>query len=295
MEIPVRRDPSVEKLFVFEEVYPARAAQEQAEKNKLDAFGRLARFNLLNRPKADTVALTTWELRYEPFWHVVARREVDYVHESTYAVPVTNPHALKVAVAGRDFEVTHVGGRARIDLPAREYCHRKIEVTLYQDGLKPQNGQKREIKPATLQRYVERYRAPEREALDRPDAVVNQVPLTAVTEIVRARLTTEAIDAHHITTDAVAFSKVHLYYRPVFAFEYVWASENRVGVIEIDGLTGEVIENGEWLREKIGQVMTRETLFDLGAEVAGAVVPGGGAAVKVIGRMTQPRPPGAGG
>jgi len=59
-------------------------------------------------------------------------------------------------------------------------------------------------------------------------------------------------------------------------------------VIEVDGLTGEVIENGQWFKDKIGTIATREMLFEAGAEIAGALVPGGGFAVKVIGKMTAP-------
>src|SRR5690606_37300635 len=36
--------PHANKIFVFDEVYPFRAAQEQAEKKKLGAFGMVAKF-----------------------------------------------------------------------------------------------------------------------------------------------------------------------------------------------------------------------------------------------------------
>lgn len=61
-----------------------------------------------------------------------------------------------------------------------------------------------------------------------------------------------------------------------------------MGVIEVDGLTGEVIENGQWFRDKLQAITTREMLFDMGSELAGALVPGGGAAVKVIEIITAP-------
>ena len=58
-------------------------------------------------------------------------------------------------------------------------------------------------------------------------------------------------------------------------------------MIEIDGLTGDIVEGGEWFRDKIDQVMTRDMLFDLGAEVASAAIPAGGIAVKVLHKLTQ--------
>ena len=74
------------RIYLFDEVYPLSAAKEQAEKKKLAAFGMLAKFNPLNRPREDTVMLTRHELRLEPFWHIVAQRQVDYEARVTYAV-----------------------------------------------------------------------------------------------------------------------------------------------------------------------------------------------------------------
>ncbi len=75
------------KIFLFDEVYPFRAAQEQAEKKKLNAFG-MAKFNPLNRPKEDTVLLQRYERRYEPFWQIEAERSVDYSCQVNYPVHV---------------------------------------------------------------------------------------------------------------------------------------------------------------------------------------------------------------
>lgn len=58
-------------------------------------------------------------------------------------------------------------------------------------------------------------------------------------------------------------------------------------MIEVDGLTGEVVENGDWFKDKFDRVMTRETLIDVGAEIVGNLVPGGNVVVKIVGKVTQ--------
>ena len=281
MASDVRIEPAATRILVFEEVYQARAAQEQAEKSKLDAFGTLARLNPLNRTKHDTVLLSKWELRHEPFWHVVARREVDFNHEAHYSLPITNPHAQRIDVAGRSFEVLSPGNKPRIDLPCSEVCHSKVEATVYQDGLK------RPVKSATLQSYVEKYKATEQEQLQLSGAIEPTLSSAAAMQMALSRLAGEAIDASIIHEDRYDFDKLHLYYRPVYAFEYVWNPAGKVGVIEIDGLTGNVVASGEWFRDKIDRVMTRDMLFDLGAEVASAAIPAGGVAVKVLQKLRQ--------
>jgi len=283
METAVNPDSSVYRILYFEEVYPSRAAEEQAEKSKLAAFGTLARLNPLNRPKADTVRLSKWELRYEPFWHLVARREIDYLHEAVYPLQITNPYARKVEITGTVFEILpNSGSKPRIDVQLQESCHRKIDAVIHQDGLK------RGIKPAKLQSYIERYKAVERDQLNVEGTLPPQLSFNAAVQIVKAKLAAEPIDAHSIQGDAIEFSTAHLYFRPVFAFEYGW--NNKLGVIEIDGLTGEVIENGEWFREKVDIMMSREMMFELGAEVASAVIPGSGYAVKLLNKVTEEKP-----
>jgi hypothetical protein len=284
METTVQLDPAAQKLFIFDEVYTAPASQEQADRKKLDAFGKLHRFNPVNRPKPGTVSLNKWERRYEPFWYVSARREVDYIHEAVYQVAVSNSHTLKINIEGRDYDVSHAGGKPHIDLPLREICHRKIDVSLYQ------NGVKRDIKSSVFQNYIGKYKATEKEELDCPEAVINQMPLAAVIQIVKSKLATETIEAHQVTIDKIVFDKVFLYYRPVYAFEFTWATSSansKAGVIEIDALTGDVIEEGEWLKEKVGRVATKENLFEIGVDVVSSVSPPAGIAIKIIGKIME--------
>lgn len=273
--------PGAYKVFVFDEVYPLRAAQEQAEKKKLGAFGMLARLNPLNRPREGTVMLAKEVLRYEPFWHVVAQREVDYACDLVYPVPVHNPYAKAVTLFGQDHEVTRQGDKAKIDLRVQEQCHRKLGYDGHLDGLK------RDIKPSVLDAYIRKYKFQEVDAIDKAEAIAPLQPLTSVAQGVQAKLTSEAINAHTISSDQLSFEKVHLYFRPVFAFEFFWSSADKRGVIEVDGLTGETVENGQWFKDRIGRVMTREMLFEVGAEVAGGVVPGGALAIKAIAKMTE--------
>ena len=47
-----------------------------------------------------------------------------------------------------------------------------------------------------------------------------------------------------------------------------------------------MVENGRWFKDKVNEILTREMLVDIGAEMAGAVVPGGGAAVKFLAKLT---------
>ena len=272
--------PSASKIFVFEEVYPFRAAQEQAEKKKLGAFGMVAKFNPLNRPRDETVQLSRQEMRLEPFWHIVAQRTVDYTCQVTYQVPVHNAYAQTLQLEDKVFEVARQKDKARIEFVAVEHCHRKIDFDRLIDGMQ------RDIKPSALKTYIEKYKFTEKERVERPEELLRPlISMASAKQMAHASLTSEAVNAYDIGADITHFERTHLYLRPVFAFEFRWGSADRVGVIEVDGLTGEVVENGRWFKDKLSDVLTRDMLVDIGAEVAGTFVPGGSAAVKLLNKF----------
>lgn len=280
-QIQVYKPELANKIFLFDEVYPFRAAQEQAEKKKLSAFGMFAKFNPLNRPKEDTVRLSREELRFEPFWQISATRSVVYDCQLTYQVPVHNPYAQSVLVEPRLFEVARQKERARIEFVAIENCHRKIEFHQLIDGMG------RELKPIALDSYMKKYKFTELEKIERTEVLQPALSLQAAMQMAKASLNGEAINALQIGSDRIEFERTHMYLRPVFAFEFRWTSADKIGVIEVDGLTGEIIENGRWFKDKLDKIMTRDMLLDLGAEMAGGLIPGGAVAVKVLGKITE--------
>ena len=107
----------------------------------------------------------------------------------------------------------------------------------------------------------------------------------ALTTIVRSALQNESVAATVIESDIEQITSLHLYFRPVYAFEYVWSPADKTGVIEVDGLTGEIIENGNWFRDTFDQAFTRENLIELSSELASSIVPGSGTAIKVASKM----------
>ena len=272
---------SATHIYRFDEVYSFRAAQEQAEKEKLSAFGMLAKLTPWNRPKEDTVMLARREARLEPFWHAQATRTVDYTCTIQYPIVVHNPYAQKVSILGQDFELVRSGDKAKFELSADEHCHRKLPYTAFIDGLQ------RGTKESTFQNYCSKYRYQEIAEVDAQSMVKPLVPQQAVIQQACAQLNGQAINAHAIAQDTVTLDEVSLYLRPVFAFEFVWSSADKTGVIEVDGLTGSVRNDGQWFADKLDRILTREMLVDASAELAGALVPGGGLAIKVINQLSR--------
>jgi hypothetical protein len=201
----VSHSASASKIFIFDEVYPLRAAQEQAEKKKLNAFGMMAKFNPINRPKDDTVQLSRQELRLEPFWHVVAKRSVDYTCQLTYQVPVHNPYAQSLQLDDQNFEVARQKDKARIEFIAVEHCHRNIPFDHLLDGMQ------REIKRAVFESYINKYKYTEAEQVDRPELLKPLVSMASAKQIAMASLNSEAVNASDIQLDSIEFERTYMY------------------------------------------------------------------------------------
>ena len=167
-----------------------------------------------------------------------------------------------------------VGGFTKVFEFARCFRNEGMDTTHLQDF-------------TMLEGYCAKYKFSEVQQLDRPEIVKPLLAEQAAIQKARSALLGHAINAHEINQDHIVFEKVYLYLRPVFAFEFVWSSADKVGVIEVNGLTGEVNEDGRWFKEKLDKILTRDMLIEASSELAGAFVPGGGLAVKLIGRVTE--------
>lgn len=272
--------PENHKIFIFNKVFEFAAAKQQAEKKKLSAFGMFAKFNPLKRPTDETVLLKDQILRYEPFWFIASKRTLDYSCVVTYPIAVHNPHATGVSIdqSNQDAEIYPVirqQDKSKIDVKVIEHCHRSIEFSNHFDGLK------REIKPRTLADYIAKFNHEEVQQVELENCLQPLLSVDELTSMVRSELQNQIINATSIERDAEEITSLYLYFRPVYAFEYHWSTADKVGVIEVDGLTGEILENGHWFKGTFDQTFTRDNLIELSAELASTMVPGGGTAIKI--------------
>jgi hypothetical protein len=97
----------------------------------------------------------------------------------------------------------------------------------------------------------------------------------------------EPIQADEMLDDILQISSLTLYYRPVYAFEFGWRDKR--GIVEIDALNGSVNREGCIFGGMAKKLATRDALFDMGAEVANLILPGGSVVVKLVDKATKPR------
>lgn len=231
---------------------------------------------LLQRPKSEDVVLLGSERRLEPFWHVAGRARYVYDRLREYSVPVTSPEVNSVTVSGSD-AVVHEAGRARsFTIAVNEHCLEEIARELYVSAT---NGAPVVDGPTVVAGPSDEIADPETLAVDGaivvpPEQRSSFVVRTLLSEVMKP------VQADAVSEERTTLERIDLYYRPVRAFEFYWKPRDKRGVVEVDAITGQVTI-GTSLSSSISRVLTRENLFDIGADAAGLIIPGGSIAVKM--------------
>jgi hypothetical protein len=264
-----------EQAYVLRETLNWEQAKEKAWDKKTTVFGTISRFFI----KGEDIEITYSERRYEPFWHIVCSAHYIYDRNQTWSIHVSSPEVQRITIRDEDFDVPT--DRQNVAISGIEHCqedHRRDVITDAIDD-SPRDWS------AYLQFEAERIDiesfAPEQSIVVSPQIRASSIVRRVLSEMLKP------VQADVVLEEIVSVEAIDLYYKPVYAFEYYWKSKDRRTVVEFDGLTGELRREGKALRQQIGQVFTRDVLFDVGADVVGILIPGGSIAVKVAKAMAD--------
>jgi hypothetical protein len=265
-----------ERIFVLQEREGVEALRQRAMDRRTQSFGS-GLGSLLQRPRAEDVVLVASQRRLEPFWHVAGRARYVYERSRDYSVLASAPEVREVTVLGTTYQVAESGQAARtFTLPTIEHCREEIAHELDADarsGAKVTDaaavlaGPRDEISdPATL--------AAEETIVVPPEHRASFVVRQLLSEMLKP------VQADRVIEESLTLETIDLCYRPIWAFEFHWQSKDKRGVVEIDAVTGAVRQGGSLLPQ-LSKMVTRDALFDIGADTIGLLVPGGSIAVKV--------------
>jgi hypothetical protein len=271
MEINVGNEAIIE----LQAVYSAQQIQDRANAKRIDAFGTMAK--LLQRPKFEDIEVTTTQKRYEPFWYGVATAHYVYDRRHTLYVQVA-PEVQSVTFHEQDYPVTPDHGRS-FSLDAVEHCSEQIRRELI---LNAQDGNEGDFK-----KYLafQKQELENMDALERDGALVVQ-PETRGSFVVRKLVSqlVKTFQADKIFEERIDVEQVALYFHPIYAIEYFWKTKTKKQVVEFDALTGDMKAEGGEIKKHVAKVLENDTLFDIGADTIGTVLPGANIAVK-LGRL----------
>ncbi len=267
-------DVAKERILILKDQITFKDAEKKAWEKKtsaFDAFSKVASF--LSRPKDDDFELTYSEHRYQPFWHVMATARYVYDRAATYQVRVGGKEVRSVTLLENNFEETN----GHIHIPVMEHCVQDEKDEVFVDGVSGKNN-------SALSEYIKKSCTEVAGKIEKiiPKDSILVPPTTRVSALMRDSLSKmiKGIQADKILEEHVEVSAIELYYRPVYAFQFAWKSKKKDGIIEIDAVTGAITSGDRIFREYLGKVLDQDFLFDIGADAAGMLIPGGSIAVK---------------
>lgn len=274
---------ATQRILLLKDQVTPEIAKERAWQKKVtafDAFSKVA--SLLSKPKDEDFSLIYSEHRYEPFWHVVTNAHYEYLRSANYQVQTGGKEVKTVTVHDVKYDVQN----GHIHVPVMEHCFQEEHEDIIVDGIT--------AKPSTeLQKYLSMSPLEVTGQLkdEVEEGAIFVPPQARVSAIMRDSLAKmiKGIHADTILTEEVEVARVDLYYRPVYAFKYAWASKQKEAILEVDGLTGEIRTGSRVFKEYMGKILDQNFLFDVGADAVGMFVPGGSIAVKVAKKYMDTR------
>lgn len=256
-----------------------KISRTQAEKTALEqkagAFGFLSR--MLYRPQPQDIVLGYAEERYQPFWHLICKATIDYSRSRELEFRC-DPSVIQV----RLFERTLSPNTHRVSMTGIEHCREESRREVYVDA---ENGGRIDL--ANHLKADRRVLKETEELMGGVSEGVIVVPARVKGSLVVRELLGELLKpvrAESIDAEKIEIEQLELIFRPVYAFEFTWGQ--KAAVLEIDGITGEV-RNGRAVRERAGEIFNEETLFEIGAEALGLLLPGGTLAAKLARAVTR--------
>jgi hypothetical protein len=265
-----------ERAYYFVPQIAVDVARDRIENKKTSLVaGMVGTF--ISRPNPAEIQVVSFENRLEPYWVVSVATRTRYDRQQVYTVPIKGSEVHEVTVLGHTLTINSKSNPS-ITINGTEHCVEENKATRFFDGVSGQKADLSRYQPFTKTEITDvEHFAPAGTLVIPP-----QMRATAVIRQVMGEVIQPVTKAQTILEERVDVETIELDFRPVYAFEYEWASKGKRVVIEFDALLGEVKTGGKKWSNQIKGILTRDLFFDVTADAVGMLVPGGGIAVKLV-------------
>jgi len=257
-------------IEVLEDVYSKDEAQAIAEQNRGKAFGLLSGIMKAFEKNKRQITLTSYQKRYEPFWHVLGESVQEYKRMSNYGVPV-RPEVRSITFNGKVVPVAEE--EPFVHFVAEDHCFEHYSKEILQSAVHE--------KQKELQRYMGAKRRAIRNlaSLQDRNTVIENISIRAsylVNQLIKDLV--KPIQADKILQEIVQINRLALMLRPMHVFEFNEEGTAHGKTIEVDAVTGDWKKGEPFISSEMKKRMMSEGMFEVGAELAATVIPGAGVA-----------------
>jgi len=267
-------------IRVFEDRYSHIECEGIAVGKKGKVFGGI--FSGIKRliSNSDTIKLANYEKRYEPFWHIVGSSVLEYKRISEYGFEV-KPEVKSVKINNVVHEVKE--GAKWCSISGEDHCFENYEQEMMVNASTGEN--------VDFKKYLDfpSRHIKQTEELMKEKQVV--IPAKVKASFLVRQLIKELIKPIHadkIIQEKVKITKLTLYFRPIYAFEFIDSKTGKSSILEVDALTGEV-SKGSIVGKGLKEIFEEGDLFEIGTEFATDFIPGTKATVMLVQKIREAR------
>ncbi len=273
-------DVKKQNIQAFVDTYSHAECEALALQNKEKVIGNL--FSGIKKlvSSKHSVKITNFEKRYEPFWHIVGKIELEYKRKQEYGFQV-KPEVKTVKINGKVHNIKE--GTNWCSLTGEDHCFEENKKELMVNA---STGDANDYS-----KYLEFKTRPlkETEELMKGKNVVIPAKVKAsflVRQLIKDIL--KPIAADKIIQEKVVITKRALFFRPVYAFELIDEKTGKKGVLDVDALTGEVTK-GNIIGKGLAEIFSEGDLFEIGTELVTDFLPGTKATVMLVKKVRAAR------
>ncbi len=267
-------------IEVLEDVYSKEEAQAIAEQNSSKAFGLITGILNAFEKNKRRIVLSGYQKKYAPFWHIAGESVQEYKRRTHYAFSV-KPEVRSVTFNNKTIPVDEN------DL----ICHFEGEDHCFETSSKEILKSAVRENEKNLERYLgsKRKKARNITSVEGKDAMVEPITIRAsflVNQLIKDLI--KPIQADKILQEFVEIKRLAMLLRPVHVFEFREEGTEKGKTIEVDAVTGVWRKGERILTEDMKKRLLSEGAFEIGTEVAAALIPGAGVSM-VIGKQLKER------
>jgi len=269
-----------QNIHAFEDRYSQIECEGLAIGKKGKAFGGI--FSGIKRlvSSQDHIRLANSEKRYEPFWHIAGSSVLEYKRTTEYGFE-TKPEVKDIKINSVVHEIKE--GTNWCAVSGEDHCFEHYEKEMMVNANTGEAGD-----------YKKYLQFPSRtikqtEELMKDKVVV--VPAKVKASFLARQLIKELIKPIHadkILQEKVKVDHLTLYFRPIYAFEFIDSKTGKSSILDVDALTGEV-KKGSIIGKGLKEIFEEGDLFEIGTEFATDFLPGAKAAVMVVQKVRDAR------
>jgi len=266
------------ELYVIHDIIPRDEAEKRIEHHKKKAFGMFSSLTGMFSKNNHVIMVNRYLRRYEPFWVMEGESLLEYKRKTSYDIAV-KPEVRSVKISGREFDVDEAQPVLTID--GEDHCFESYTKSIIKNAI---GGSDKKLESY---RKAPTHRIKSIKELQKDDSVVMEPTVKAsylIRDLIKDLI--HPFDADIVIQERVHIKTTSLLFRPIHVFEL--KQGDKIATLEVNGITGAVTKSSPFKHQIAKKLLEEQTWFDVGTELASAIVPGAGASV-VIGKHIKDR------